>query len=414
MIINNIKIKVFRNKNKILTISIVDDSIIEETEEEVKQKQIAHEISNIQSAYSPTFLCSAQKQSLERKKLLTKNNSYLNQLLAYMESENYISDISFKRVSENNYIKELSESIFINRENLGHARNFQGEYNLLKIITDGEDHKNNQIALEKSLKRNNRYSDMLPYQYNIVPFQLQNTFTSENQHDWYINASYINGPFKSDEKMFVATQGPLKSTIGKFYKMCFNNDVKLIIMLCSFEEEGRKKCERYLPERVNEETQYDNDIKVILQKEEWVIMNCLIKREIIITINGISKQMFHLQMINWPDYSMPNAENGYDTIDYLIRAIAESRENYPNSPVLLHCSAGTGRTGTLIAIFNLIKCLSFFNSVNFDRDIHPFFSVFNMVRRLREQRRGMVSSVEQYTFIYQFLLCWIKRNVDLG
>ena len=116
-------------------------------------------------------------------------------------------------------------------------------------------------------------------------------------------------------------------------------------------------------------------------------------------------------MLNWPDYSKPDENKGYKTINYLIHYIAESRELFPKSPVLIHCSAGTGRTGTLIAIFNLIKCISFFNGVNYDKDVKPFISVFNMVRKLREQRKGMVSCWEQYKFIYQFVFLWIQRDL---
>lgn len=233
----------------------------------------------------------------------------------------------------------------------------------------------------------------------------------DNQSDWYVNASYIDGPFQEDKKSFIATQGPLKNTIAKFWKLCFNNNVTLILMLCSFEEEGRKKCEYYLP-AINQRLCFsEDDMSIFLENEEWVLLGCLIKRELTITINGVSKKIFHLQMINWPDHSCPD-KNGYTTIDYIIKAIAEFRERFPSSPVLTHCSAGTGRTGTLIAIFNLIKCLSFFKNVN-ERDVQPFMSVFNIVRKLREQRPGMVSSLEQYKYIYLHLIEWSMSHLDL-
>lgn len=181
-------------------------------------------------------------------------------------------------------------------------------------------------------------------------------------------------------------------------------------MLCSFEEEGRKKCELYFPNEINQSIHFQQDnMVIILANEEWIIPDCLIKREIIVTIKSQTKRIYHIQMTNWPDHSSPNANNGYMTIDYIIKAIAEFRQSYPSSPVLTHCSAGTGRTGALIAIFNLIKCLSFFNSVN-EKDIKPFASVFNMVRKLREQRSGMISSLEQYKYIYSHIIQWVSIN----
>ena len=77
-------------------------------------------------------------------------------------------------------------------------------------------------------------------------------------------------------------------------------------------------------------------------------------------------------------------------------------------------SAGLGRTGTFIAIYNLIRCLSEINKFNSNREngskINGFFSVFNEVRKLREQRMGMVSTISQYKYIYEFCLEFLKRN----
>lgn len=252
-------------------------------------------------------------------------------------------------------------------------------------------------------------------QFNFVPYQFLNSYTKDNQEEWYINASYLNGPFQEDEKAFIATQGPLQNTMSKFWKLCFNQDVKLIIMLCSFEEEGRKKCELYFPNEINQSLHFQQEnMTITLGNKEWIIPDCLIKREMIVTINNQSKPVYHIQMTNWPDHSSPvdSQNNGYMTIDYIIKTIAEFRQEYPMSPVLTHCSAGTGRTGTLIAIFNLIKCVSFFYNVN-EKDIRPFASVFNMVRKLREQRSGMISSLEQYKYIYYHIIQWISINFGI-
>ena len=337
-----------------------------------------------------------------------------------MDGENYLSDLSYYKIIKNNDIQNISKSIFI--QNYYDINNFllneqkiKSEFNLLKLITETPNHKNLQIDILKNLKRyNNRYSDILPYDYNSVKYQtnLANDYNKSNQNDWYINASFINGPFKSDKNSFIAAQTPVLNTIGKFYKMCFNNNIKILIMLCCFEEEGRKKCEYYLPNQINEEISFDNNsVKVKIINEEFLIKNCLIEREISITINNQTKNIYHLQMLNWPDYSKPDGDIGYETVNYLINVMAQSRECFPDSPILIHCSAGTGRTGTLIAIFNLIKCISFFQTVNNDNSISPFFSVFNMVRRLREQRSGMVACFEQYKFIYHFIFNWIQRNI---
>lgn len=103
-------------------------------------------------------------------------------------------------------------------------------------------------------------------------------------------------------------------------------------------------------------------------------------------------------------------------IEQLLIYIQQYICNFADSPILIHCSAGTGRTGSLIAIYNIIKSFSvikIFNS-NMGTKIKPFFSVFNVVRKLREQRYAMVSSFEQYRFIYDFSIEWLRRNFDFN
>lgn len=222
--------------------------------------------------------------------------------------------------------------------------------------------------------------------------------------------------------MFIATQGPLSNTIGKFYQMCFTHEVKLIIMLNWFEEEGRKKCERYYPQIIGEQCIYnygnnDGKVEVTLQNEEWLILNCLIKRRLLIHINNEYKSIEHIQMFNWSDHCAPDINTGFDTINKLIRIIIDCREDFELSPVIVHCSAGIGRTGTFIALFNLIKCLLVYQSIDYKEMYSKpkaFLCVFNVVKMIREQRIGMVTSLEQYKFIYEFVFEWFDRYVNVN
>jgi protein-tyrosine phosphatase len=142
----------------------------------------------------------------------------------------------------------------------------------------------------------------------------------------------------------------------------------------------------------------------------------LIRREFIVRYNNIEKRVIQLQMLSWPDHYVPEAETGYNTLEYLLSAVSECKANYANSPVLVHCSAGTGRTGTFIAVHNIIKSLQMIKYINQSVDqfhkIKPFFSVFNLVRKLREQRMFMITSQAQYGYIYDFALEWIRRNFE--
>ena len=110
-----------------------------------------------------------------------------------------------------------------------------------------------------------------------------------------------------------------------------------------------------------------------------------------------------MQVTNWPDHSIPeDLESIRNVINYIM--------NKSHYPIVVHCSAGLGRTGTFIAIYNIIRTIQIL--MNSGRK--PCFSVFNTVRKLREQRMGMVTSIDQYKFIYDYCvnyLCQINSNI---
>jgi protein tyrosine phosphatase len=155
-----------------------------------------------------------------------------------------------------------------------------------------------------------------------------------------------------------------------------------------------------------------------LEREDWLLKDCIMLRNFNLQFNGCSKQFSQLQVLNWPDHSVPEDDSGYLTIEYVLSSINEQSIVTPQSPILIHCSAGTGRTGTAIALYNIIKSMNIIRILNLspetqNNQIKPFFSVFNVVRKLREQRISMVSSYSQYKFIYDFVIEWIKRNCNL-
>ncbi len=154
-----------------------------------------------------------------------------------------------------------------------------------------------------------------------------------------------------------------------------------------------------------------------MEKEDLLMKNSIVRREFLIRYGGVEKRVTSLQMLNWPDHSSPEESNGYETIEFILTGINEVKLINPNSPILVHCSAGTGRTGTLIAIYNLTRCLNTIKYINQGLEskkkrIKPFISIFNIVRKLREQRMGMVSSYAQYKFIYDFFIEYLRRNMD--
>jgi protein tyrosine phosphatase len=161
--------------------------------------------------------------------------------------------------------------------------------------------------------------------------------------------------------------------------------------------------------------QIEENLEIFFEKEETIINKCLVQRDFIIRYGGKEKRVTQMQMINWQDHSAPDIENGGKTIEYLMNAVNDVKSNSMScSPVLVHCSAGTGRTGAFIAIYNIIRSLTIIKYVNSTSEIKikPFFSVFNTVRKLREQRMLMVTSLVQYKFIYDMVIDWTKKNME--
>ena len=305
--------------------------------------------------------------------------------------------------SENNNIlpnKSLKpKNIFGIIEN----HDFACELKLLKWITEDDKHKDKFIKIKNKDKKVNRYNDILPYEYNIVPLDINNTDKSDINN--YINASYITNPFDNKSKLFIATQTPLENTIPSFWKMIYNHKIKLIIMLSEEKEEKYKKYWPNSKEEILKINEGDINLNIeLIHKEEIAPQMALLRK---FKINN-ELEIKQIQIISWPEHGLPGEE-------YLVNMIFEKLIKYfneqikDNVPVVTHCYDGVGRTGTLIAIFIINMCLEKLKSIKKE----PMMCVFNIIRKLREQRYSLVTDIEQYKFIYDFSLYWIKNNYPL-
>lgn len=205
------------------------------------------------------------------------------------------------------------------------------------------------------------------------------------------------GPLDKDKGLFIATQGPLKNTIAKFWKLVIQKGVSLIVMLCKEREDLRTKCETYWP------TSEDNPVEVLdmlitFSKEVEVQEGLFIRTFKLYKEQKEIREIIQIQMTTWPDHQSPTDASALKIIIDHIDKIKLL------GPIVVHCSAGNGRTGCMIAIYNIYQCLILLKQINeeMQQSIKPFFSVFNICRKLREQRQGMISSSEQYKFVYEY------------
>ena len=391
---------------------IKENEINEEKKEEIKENKL--------------------NSNLEENKVLELINNYFNG--PNKDENNNIQDISYTEwVEKNTNIKKLCESYeveYSNEENTINTntdnniilpkkthkpknlfgvienRDFACELKLLKWITEDEKHKNKFIKIDNKGQNLNRHSDILPYEYNIVPLNENNKDKKDINN--YINASYISSPFDNKTKLFIATQTPLENTISSFWKMIYDHKIKLIIMLSNQEEETQGKYKIYWPNnkenilKINE-GDFNLDIELI-HKEEIAPQMVLLRK---FKLNN-EFEVKQIQVISWPEHGLPGEEYLVNMIiEKMIKHFEEQKKD--NIPVVVHCCDGVGRTGTIIAIFLINMCLEELKKMKKE----PIMCVFNVVRKLREQRYSFVTDIEQYKYIYDFALYWIKKNYPL-
>lgn len=228
----------------------------------------------------------------------------------------------------------------------------------------------------------NRYSDVLPFDLNVYP---ANTL--------YINGSLIGRELPNSAALapheFVASQAPLADHIDEWWRALAHSNAGLIVMLTQECEGGSVKAHRYWPLRVGEPTGMPCGTLSLLSESEAAPR--VFVRELSLTPSAsASAPPFHvrqLQYCAWPDHGVPASTDGFLCCLRNVQAAARDR------PVFVHCSAGIGRTGTLIAVYHAL-CLAQSGEL---RD----GSIYEIVNRLKRARPGMVQRREQYAFIYQ-------------
>ena len=354
----------------------------------------------------------ANKPSEEETKLLETIKNYFNG--PNKDENDKIQDISYETwVEKNQNIKKLCELYKVNyinnKKNLyGTIENhdFSCELKLLKWITEEEAHKNNFIKIGKESQKLNRHNDILPYEYNAVTIDKNNL--NKNDINNYINASYISNPLDNKSQLFIATQTPLDNTIFSFWKMIYNHKIKLIIMLSDLSEEKEEKYKIYWPNNKEEKLNLkegDMELNIELIHREEIAPQIALLRKFKINNELEVKQ---IQIISWKEHGLPGEE-------YLVNMVFEKMLKHFNDnmkekvPTVVHCCDGVGRTGTLIATFIINMLLEELKKLKSE----PIICIFNVIRKLREQRYSFVTDIEQYQFIYNFSLYWIKKNYPL-
>ncbi|XP_049651199.1 receptor-type tyrosine-protein phosphatase kappa-like isoform X5 [Accipiter gentilis] len=278
---------------------------------------------------------------------------------------------ALKRFKREEIEAEQTEDESVDRHGAGRLREYQQLSSTLLHPCDAGKELCNQSK--------NRYKSIIPYDHCRVVLQ------PSDMGNGYINASYVDS--YQSPRFFIAAQGPLPGTMVDFWQMVWQEKTSIIVMLTGLVEQNKTKCEQYWPEQ----EQVYGDFTVTLSNTRTT--TGLVTRIFCLQKAGCALprvvEQFHYML--WPDHGVPR--NPAQLLA-LVDVVNKRGLEVPTGPVLVHCSAGIGRTGTFIALDFLLKMGKAEGKVD----------VFHCVQRLREQRVSMVQTKEQYTFLYEVLL----------
>ncbi|KAL5250784.1 hypothetical protein ACHWQZ_G016502 [Mnemiopsis leidyi] len=241
----------------------------------------------------------------------------------------------------------------------------------------------------------NRYANVLPFESTRVRLQ---PVAGRDGSD-YINASYITG--YQSRNAYIATQGPLEETVLDFWRMIWEQNVNTIVMLTQVVECGRpglSKCHEYWPS--------DKPLVLssmfIISHRQTSETHSFTRRELVLTNTATSEervvQQYHFD--TWPEQGLPAT----GAILGLVFQVQSNQRVQEHAPVVVHCSAGGGRTGVFIAISTALE--------RYQQE--KLIDIFDLVKNLRNQRPAMVQTLEQYRFIYQVMAEFVESQVDSG
>ncbi|XP_078353190.1 receptor-type tyrosine-protein phosphatase S-like [Oculina patagonica] len=211
----------------------------------------------------------------------------------------------------------------------------------------------------------------------------------------YINASFVDS-FQQREA-FIATQAPLDNTVVDFWRMAWEYEAFSIVMLSTLSEKEEGLCAHYLPHK--EEFIVYGLLMIEIEAEDFRNGFCRRHLKITNTKSGEIRNLYHFHFTEWAERSIPL--NGVGLLD-MMKCITRVQQQTGNGPIVVHCSDGSGRTGTFCAINIALERVKLDGTID----------MFQAVRRLRTQRPLMVQTAEQYKLCYEMVRLFVDSYSD--
>jgi len=216
----------------------------------------------------------------------------------------------------------------------------------------------------------------------------------------FINANFVNGETPNSYHNYIACQAPLENTTDDFWRMVYEQNCGVIVMLTDFSD---GKAHPYWPEE-GHSRKFGN---IIVSHKKRFVVDDIEVRSILIKQDGVLKdaprEIIHLQYQNWPDFGVPASTKPIHDLLVLVTRFKQRATDIYNlsGPAVIHCSAGVGRTGVFIACH-----------ITFDRlRLKQSPNIKQTVKKIREQRSGMIRTLEQYQFVYHVMVDILRTNL---
>ncbi|XP_016317453.1 tyrosine-protein phosphatase non-receptor type 1-like [Sinocyclocheilus anshuiensis] len=239
-----------------------------------------------------------------------------------------------------------------------------------------------KIAKLPENRSHNRYRDVSPFDHSRIRLQI-------GSND-YINASLIS--VEEAQRNYILTQGPLPNTCGHFWEMVWEQRCRGVVMLNRVIEKGSIKCAQYWPQREEREAVFeDTNFKLTLISEDVKSYYTVRQLELENLSTQETREILHFHYTTWPDFGVPESPASF--LNFLFKVRESGCLSLEHGPVVVHCSAGIGRSGTFCLVDTCLLLMS-------RRKDPTSVRIQEVLLEMRRYRMGLIQTADQLRFSY--------------